>query len=155
MSSATGAARPRVAGRAEQEAVEPGWRDRLNSHPMAPYYLILGSSMLLLILGLTMVLSSSSVESYEVFDSAFTLFGRQAIFAVVGVVAMLLLSRMPIPFFRRFALVFLGFTVVLLLLVFVPGIGVSVNGQRNWINFIGPFRLQPSVHFQVCLSWTP
>ena len=66
----------------------PGWRDRLNQHPMAPYYLILGASMLLLVLGLVMVLSSSAVESYDIHGSAFTLFSRQAIFAGLGVLAM-------------------------------------------------------------------
>ena len=152
MSSATRAARPRPEGDQPHDGlVEPGWRDRLNEHPMAPYYLILGSAMLLLSLGLVMVLSSSSVESYDIYGSAFTLFGRQAIFAVLGVVAMFFISRLPIPVFRRFALAFLIFTVVLLFLVFVPGIGVGVHGQRNWIKLVGPFRLQPSEFAKLAL----
>jgi cell division protein FtsW len=118
---------------------------------MAPYYLILGSSMLLLALGLIMVLSSSTVESYDAFGSVFTLFTRQAIFAVAGVIAMVVIARLPVPFVRRLALAFLIFSGVLLLLSFVPGIGVSVNGQRNWINFVGPFRLQPSEFAKLAL----
>jgi cell division protein FtsW len=118
---------------------------------MAPYYLLLGSSMLLLALGLIMVLSSSTVESYDAFGSVFTLFTRQAIFAVVGVIAMLVIARLPVAFIRRFAFAFLVLSIILLLLVFVPGIGVSVNGQRNWINFIGPFRLQPSEFAKLAL----
>jgi len=110
---------------------EPGWRERLNRHPMAPYHLILGAAMLLLVLGLVMVLSSSSVESYEIHDSAFTLFSRQAIFAVIGVVAMLVISRLPISLFRRFALAFLVLSIALLFLTFVPGVGAGVYGQRN------------------------
>lgn len=130
---------------------EPGWRDRLNQHPMAPYYLILGAAMLLLILGLVMVLSSSSVESYELTNSAFTLFGRQLIFALVGVGAMVFISRMPIPLFRRLALAFLILSVLMLFLTFVPGIGVGVHGQRNWIRLAGPFRLQPSEFAKLAL----
>ncbi len=130
---------------------EPGWRERLNQHPMAPYHLILGAAMLLLVLGLVMVLSSSSVESYEIHDSAFTLFSRQAIFAVIGVVAMLVISRLPISLFRRFALAFLVASILLLLLTFVPGIGVGVYGQRNWIRLFGPFRLQPSEFAKLAL----
>jgi cell division protein FtsW len=137
--------------RTEDGLNEPGWRDRLNQHPMAPYYLILGAAMLLLVLGLVMVLSSSGVESYEIYDSAFTLFSRQAIFAVIGVVAMLVISRLPIPVFRRFALAFLVFSIFLLLLTFVPGIGAPVNGQRNWIRLFGPFRLQPSEFAKLAL----
>lgn len=131
------------AGRSDR-SVEPNWVERLMSHPMASYYLLLGASMLLLCLGLAMVLSSSTVESYDAFGSVFTLASRQTIFAVIGVMLMMFLSRMPVPFFRRFALVFLIMSVVLLFAVFLPGIGVSVNGQRNWIKLFGPFRLQPS-----------
>jgi cell division protein FtsW len=121
------------------------------SHPMAPYYLLLGSSMLLLSLGLVMVLSSSTVESYDAFGSVFTLASRQAIFAAIGVIMMMALSRMPVPFFRKFAWGFLILTAILLLLVFIPGIGVSVNGQRNWIRLFGPFRLQPSEFAKLAL----
>ena len=131
--------------------VEPGWRDRLNQHPMAPYYLILGAAMLLLILGLVMVLSSSSVESYEIHDSAFTLFSRQAIFALLGVAAMVVISRLPISLFRRLSLMFLVISIGMLLLTFVPGIGVGVHGQRNWIRLAGPFRLQPSEFAKLAL----
>ncbi len=131
--------------------LDPGWRERLNRHPMAPYYLILGSSMLLLVLGLIMVLSSSSVESYDIYGSAFTLFSRQAIFAAIGLGAMFALSRMEVPVFRRFALLSLILAVALLLLVFVPGIGAGVHGQRNWIKLVGPFRLQPSEFAKLAL----
>ena len=150
MSSVTRAPGARPVG-AAGEAAEVGWRERISRHPMAPYYLILGSAMLLLGLGLVMVLSSSSVESYDVYGSAFTLFGRQAIFAVIGVALMVAVSRLPIPVVRRFSLMFLLLTVFLLFAVFVPGIGVSVNGQRNWIGLFGPFRLQPSEFAKLAL----
>lgn len=111
--------------------------------------------MLLLALGLMMVLSSSSVESIEVHQSAFTLFWRQAAFAVAGLVAMVVLSRAPTRAFRRFSLVALLITGVMLLLVFVPGLGVGVHGQRNWIRLFGPFRLQPSEFAKLALIiWT-
>ncbi len=151
MSSTTRSARSRPIVASVTSALDPGWRERLNRHPMAPYYLILGSAMLLLVLGLVMVLSSSSVESYDVYGSAFTLFSRQAVFAVIGVGAMFALSRMEVPVFRRFAPVFLILAVVLLLLVFMPGIGVGVHGQRNWIKLFGPFRLQPSEFAKLAL----
>ena len=134
---------------------ELSWRERLNAHPMAPYYLILGSSMLLLVLGLVMVLSSSTVESIDVSGSAFTLFQRQAMFAAIGVVAMVVLSRGRVPLFRRFALLFLILSIFLLLLTFVPGISAGVHGQRNWIRLFGPFRLQPSEFAKLGLIiWT-
>jgi cell division protein FtsW len=134
---------------------EVSWRERLEAHPMAPYYLILGASMLLLVLGLVMVLSSSAVESIDVSGSAFTLFQRQAMFAAIGVVAMIVLSRGKVPLFRRFALLFLILSILLLVLTFVPGISAGVHGQRNWIRLFGPFRLQPSEFAKLGLIvWT-
>ncbi len=141
--SSAGAGRARPAG--------PTWRDRISAHPMGPYHVILGAAMLLLLLGLVMVLSSSSVESYEAHESAFTLFTRQMMFAAIGVGLMVLISKLPIPLFRRFALIFLVLSVLLVLLTFVPGIGVGVYGQRNWIRLFGPFRLQPSEFAKLAL----
>ncbi|MGV1005372.1 MAG: putative lipid II flippase FtsW [Candidatus Nanopelagicales bacterium] len=141
----------RAVSRPAWQGVDPQWRERISNHPMAGYYLLLGSSMLLLGLGLIMVLSSSTVESYDVYGSVFTLASRQAIVAAIGVALMMVLSRLPVAFFRRFAWAFLLFSVVMLLMVFLPGIGVSVNGQRNWIRFIGPFRLQPSEFAKLAL----
>ncbi len=149
--SQTRSARSRSTDSSGAAAPELGWRDRLNQHPMAPYYLILGSAMLLLLLGLVMVLSSSSVESFALHESAFTLFTRQAVFALVGLGAMVIISKMPISLFRRFAVAFLVFSVFLLLLTFVPGIGTGVYGQRNWIKLVGPFRLQPSEFAKLAL----
>ncbi|MCU0282939.1 MAG: putative lipid II flippase FtsW [Candidatus Nanopelagicales bacterium] len=154
MTQVTGPAGPTAPGRAPSTPAapaEPSWRERVNEHPMAPYYLILGSAMLLLVLGLVMVLSSSSVESYDTTGSAFTLFTRQAMFATAGLVAMVVLSRMPVPVLRRFSTPFMIGAAILLLLLFVPGIGVSVAGQRNWIDLFGPFRLQPSEFAKLAL----
>ena len=149
--SQTRSARSRSTDQPGAGTPELGWRDRLNQHPMAPYYLILGSAMLLLLLGLVMVLSSSSVESVALHRSAFTLFTRQAVFAVLGLVAMVIISKMPISLFRRFAVAFLVFSIFLLMLTYVPGVGTGVYGQRNWIRLFGPFRLQPSEFAKLAL----
>lgn len=116
---------------------------------MSTYYLILGSTLLLLGLGLVMVLSASSVESVRIFGSAYTLAQRQALFAVVGVIALIFAARSSIQFWRKSAWVFLAIAFVLLCLVLV--IGVAVAGQRNWIEIFGPFRLQPSEFAKLAL----
>lgn len=119
--------------------------DRLSvllNHPLSTYYLLLGTTLLLLTLGLIMVLSASSIESFRIFGNAYTLAERQAMFAAIGLVAMILLSRTSTHFWRGVAWPFLGVSLVFLVVVLV--IGVSVAGQRNWIDFFGPFRFQPS-----------
>ncbi len=54
---------------------------RRSEHPLATYHVILGATLLLLVLGVAMVLSASTVESYRVFGSAYTLWLRQVMFA--------------------------------------------------------------------------
>ena len=96
-----------------------------------------------------MVLSASTVLSYQIFGSAYTLWFRQVMFAVVGLVAMVAASRMPVTFYRRLAYPLLIFAVVSLVAVLV--IGHSVAGQRNWIELGGPFRFQPSEFAKLAL----
>ncbi|MET1154397.1 putative lipid II flippase FtsW [Arthrobacter sp.] len=109
----------------------------------ASYYLILGSALALTAIGLLMVLSSSAVESIADDNSPFSLFMRQAIFAGLGVTAMLILSRWKPATYRRLAWPGLALSVILLLLVFTP-LGESVGGNRNWITLPGQVSLQPS-----------
>jgi cell division protein FtsW len=112
--------------------------------PLTPYYLVLGSTVMLTALGLVMVLSASSVESYAASGSSWVIGQRQAIFVAVALPVMLVVSRLPTKAFRVLALPMLVVALVLLVLVLVPGIGVSVNGNQNWIDVAGPFRIQPA-----------
>ena len=108
-----------------------------------PFFTI---SMLLLAAGVVMVLSASYPRAW--YDPAHVTGGnaayyfvRQLIFALLGVGAMLLASRLPMGFYRRFAFPFLIGTVLLLMLV--PVIGVKANGSRRWLG-VGSLTLQPS-----------
>ena len=119
-------------------------------HPLTTYHVLLGATLLLLVLGLAMVLSASTVESYRTFGSAYTLWLRQVLFAVVGVILMVFASRLPVRWYRRFAYVAVAGAIVALMLVLV--IGHGVHGQRNWIELGGPFRLQPSEFSKLILA---
>ena len=123
-------------------------RDLLD-HPLSTYYLIAGSTLLLLTLGVVMVLSASSIESYRVFGSAYTLAQRQGSFAIVGVIAMFLAARTSVQLWRGLARG--GIFVSIGLLIAVLVIGVEVYGQRNWIEIFGPFRFQPSEFAKIAL----
>lgn len=102
--------------------------------------------VLLLTMGLVMVLSSSYARAY--YDpgkvtggNALYYFVRQLLFAGLGLAAMLFASRLPMSVYRRFALPFLAF--VLILLALVPFIGVKANGARRWLG-VGGLTVQPS-----------
>jgi len=117
---------------------------RLLRRPLASYYLVLGSAGLLLVLGLVMVFSASSVMSRMQFGYSYYFFARQLAWVVVSLPIAWLASRMSPRLIRRFGLPALVLAVVLLALTFVPGLGVTRGGNRNWLDFGGPFLLQPS-----------
>lgn len=105
--------------------------------------LLLGSSAFLVIGGLVMVLSASSVSAYARYGDSFLFFQRQAMYAVVGVLALLLTSRMRYRAWQRLAAPFLGLTIVLLAFVLHPTSGVAAYGSSRWIA-LGPVTIQPS-----------
>jgi cell division protein FtsW len=112
-------------------------------HPMVHYQILLGATGFLLALGIVMVASSSSVFSYQQNNgNSWALATRQLIFAAIGVFLMITVSKMHVDSIRRWAPLFM--VVVGALLVIVLLVGTAVHGQKNWIDFGGPFRIQPS-----------
>ncbi|MGN1002993.1 MAG: putative lipid II flippase FtsW [Oscillospiraceae bacterium] len=104
-----------------------------------PFLLI---TLLLLTIGVIMVLSASFARAYYDPDKgASYYFNRQLFFAVSGVAIMIVASRFPIGFYRRFSGVIYVFSLVMLLLVLVGG--TKANGARRWFT-IGGITFQPS-----------
>lgn len=101
--------------------------------------------LLLIAIGLLMVLSASMYYSSENASDGFAQFKKQLAFAVVGLLIMYALSRVNYKLLlkKNFYIWLFIISLGLLLLVFVPGIGVSVNGARRWIN-VGFTTFQPS-----------
>ncbi|MDI3403016.1 putative lipid II flippase FtsW [Streptomyces cavernicola] len=112
--------------------------------PLTAYYVILGSSLLITVLGLVMVYSASMIQALQLNLPASYFFGKQFVAAVLGSILLLVAMRMPVKLHRAFAYPILAGSVFLMVLVQVPGIGHSVNGNQNWIYLGGPFQLQPS-----------
>jgi cell division protein FtsW len=106
------------------------------------FYTILGVTLFLVVFGVVMVLSSSSVEQYAATHDFFGAASRQGLYAVLGVPLMLVASRVPARWWRKWAVRLLGAALVLQLLVYTP-MGIEVQGNRNWIG-IGSFTAQPS-----------
>jgi cell division protein FtsW len=113
------------------------------------YFLLAGTTLFLVVFGLVMVLSSSSVESHIENDSFFASFMRQGLYALIGIPVMLVASRMPPSFWKRWAWAAIAVGLVLQLLVFSP-LGFEYGGNRNWINF-GSFTMQPSELIKLAL----
>ncbi|WP_371652234.1 MULTISPECIES: putative lipid II flippase FtsW [unclassified Streptomyces] len=112
--------------------------------PLTAYYLILGSALLITVLGLVMVYSASMIKALELSLPASYFFRKQFLAAMIGGALMFAAARMPAKLHRALSYPMLMVTVFLMVLVQIPGIGMSVNGNQNWIYLGGPFQLQPS-----------
>ncbi|GCD21423.1 putative lipid II flippase FtsW [Cellulomonas algicola] len=115
------------------------------------YYVLLGATTLLLVIGLVMVLSSSSVESLDEGNSPYAVFADQAKFALIGLPLLVILSRVPVRVMQAFAWPVLGAAIVFQLLVFVPGLGCGEGGNRNWV-CVGGMSAQPSEAIKLALA---
>jgi cell division protein FtsW len=111
--------------------------------PMTSFHLIIAVTALLTSLGLIMVLSASGVHSYGNDGSAWIIFGKQVLWTIVGLVACYAGLRMSVRFIRRVAFTSYAVTIILLVLVLIPGIGNLANGSRKWFVVAG-FSMQPS-----------
>jgi cell division protein FtsW len=109
---------------------------------VTPYYLLLGASLLLLLLGIVMVFSASSVIAFSFMGSSFAIVSKQVMWVIIGLPLTWIASRLPVKAWRAFA--YLGLITSLALLFLVVFAGTEVNGNKNWLDFGGPFRIQPS-----------
>jgi cell division protein FtsW len=101
------------------------------------------TSCALVVLGLTMILSASSVSSFANYGSSFLFFKRQLMWAGVGVVAYVTLARIDYRRLKGLGYPALLISTVLLAAVLIPGVGIVVGGSARWIG-LGPFSFQPS-----------
>lgn len=113
------------------------------ARPLASFHLVVTIATLLTVLGLVMVLSASSVESYTDGGSAYSLFIQQALYAAIGAVLFYIALRIPVRRLRQLSFPLFAVSVLLLVLVLLPGIGSKVNGARRWLD-LGLFSVQPS-----------
>jgi cell division protein FtsW len=112
------------------------------------FYRLAGLTGFLVVFGLVMVLSSSSIDSLVANRDAFYVFSRQSLYAVVGLAVMLFISSLKLKVIQNLvkAAVVFGFALQLS----VPFLGITVNGNTNWISIAG-FTLQPAEFLKVAL----
>ncbi|WP_410811435.1 FtsW/RodA/SpoVE family cell cycle protein [Micromonospora sp. 067-2] len=124
----------------------------LLDRPLASYYLLLSSAGLLLLIGLTMVYSATSIKDYAEDGNASASVTKQAIFAGIGIVAFWACQRLPASTYRQLGRPALGVAVVLLLvlnalvalnaLFQVTSLG-PLRAKLLWL-YVGPVQIQPA-----------
>lgn len=105
-------------------------------------------TVIIMCIGLIMVLSASSTRLYYDGDSPIQSFLSQGKFALMGIVGMVIFSRLRVGIFRKYAPHLFGLSVLLLLLVLI--IGTVGGGSRRWLRF-GSFGMQPSEAAKIAL----
>ncbi len=93
--------------------------------------------LLLLALGIVMVLSASSPAALAESGNSYTYVTKQGISAIIGLTAMIIISRIDYRIYKNFSK--LAYIVSFILLALVPIIGTSANGAKRWID-LGPLR---------------
>lgn len=107
-------------------------------------YVLLSLIAGLLVFGLVMLTSAAGPLGFDKFGDTYWFVKHQLLFGVLpGLVGMAVLSRVPYDVWRRMAGVLLIVSIVLLVLVFIPGIGADFGTARSWISVAG-FSFQPA-----------
>lgn len=105
--------------------------------------ILLISVIAISIFGIIMIYSSSNIWAEYKFNDAFKYLKMQGLFLIVGIVLMIIISKIPYKYYLDKANIILVICFVLLILVLIPGIGKIRNGSRSWFG-VGGLGIQPS-----------
>ena len=105
-------------------------------------FTLLITILLLLSMGLVMVLSASSPSALSESGNSYAFFSKQLIFAILGIIAMLFISKIDYRFYQKFYKHAWWIALILLALVLIAG--ETVNGAKRWIYVTETLSFQPS-----------
>ncbi len=109
-----------------------------------PDYILLGATSALIIIGVLLLANVSAPLSLERFGTTYYFLNHQLLFGFLpGIILGFLAFKVPLNFFKKWAPIFLLINLILLVMVFLPGIGSKLGGAARWIS-LGPFSFQPS-----------
>ncbi|HCG98587.1 MAG: cell division protein FtsW [Candidatus Aquicultor primus] len=107
------------------------------------YYRLLGLVFIMILFGLIMVLSASSIRAFASTGDSYYYIKKQSLAALIGFVALMIASRIPLRSIQGLARPAVGLSMIMLVAVLIPGIGKSAGGATSWFSF-GGFQIQPS-----------
>ncbi|WP_435830472.1 putative lipid II flippase FtsW [Saccharopolyspora shandongensis] len=106
------------------------------TRPLASFHLLLAVFGLLTIFGLVMVLSASSVDSFDKDGSSYSVFSKQVMYCLAGLLVFYAAMRVPVRLMRRYSLILLTICLGLLVAVLTP-LGTRLNGAQSWFVVAG------------------
>lgn len=114
-------------------------------------FLLFGLVTVLTLFGLLMIFNTTSVSSFELFGDKYQYFKDQVVWVILGFGTLFFFYHFDYKKFYNLALPLLLTALILLILVFIPGVGSSAKGAARWINIFS-FRLQPSEFAKLALA---
>ena len=126
----------------DRRARQPGTSTHPPRRP-ARFVVLAVMAMLMVLLGIVMVLSAASVQDLRIHGNAWYHQRRQLTWVVLGLAGLVTTSRLDYRRLKPMAIWLLAGSVLLLLAVYVPGIGIRANGSSRWIG-VGAATFQPS-----------
>ncbi len=113
------------------------------TQPVNHFYMLLVSSTALILVGLVMVFSASTIHAIDTKGSALSIVLRQLFFVLVSVPIAIYLARVKVAQWNLLARFGLTISLIILGILLIPGVGKNVNGNTNWID-LKIFDIQPS-----------
>lgn len=125
--------------------------DRFRQHAAKPDYLLVLLVFTLVIFGLIMIYAASAYTAEKTFGDSAYFFHKQLKSFFVGLVAWFVFSKIDYRFWRKNAFGMLIITLIILLAVYIPGLGLKLEGASRWIS-VGPVFFQPSEIIKLTFS---
>ena len=114
-------------------------------------YSLLIPTLMLLGLGLVIIYSASSLLAAHKLGDSYYYLKKQAVFCLMGLCLLIFAKNIPCHFYRKLIYPLLFFSVALLVLLLIPGVGVKVGGASRWLRYAG-FSFQPSELAKLALA---
>ncbi len=125
----------------------PHQRAKQNSEKRRTYHepdiFLIGIIIVLILIGLVSLSSATAISAYGKYQDVYYFLKHQLFGVFVGIGVFLLLAKTDYQYWKKHSFYFLLSSIVLLLLVFIPGLSASYGRARSWINVFG-YSLQPS-----------
>ena len=128
-------------------------RNKTTRQKLRPDYLILGIFGVLLIFGLFTVGTTSFALSLEQYGNSWYIFLHQVLMVGIGGVLGFMVYKMPLKLLQKIAPLLFLLNLLLVFLVFIPGIGIETKGAHRWLALPG-FSFQPSEFLKISLFFT-
>ena len=111
---------------------------------------LISLTIILTLLGILFVFDASVAEAFRTFNNQYHFLKQHLIWAILGIIIMFLASLIPLSWWKKLSKPIFISGLILLIMVFIPGIGRELNGAHRWI-FLGNLRFQPIEPFKIAL----